>query len=186
MGAGLVVECHVDGPFFPYFAYEAGAGIENLLAGFPAGRRGLGAFAFANELESLDLTQGLADVAAHGRGQDFEALNDAVGVDEEAATDVNACGFIIHAVNFADIAAAVGQHGEGHLALGDHFAQFMILPHFVDEHGVGGHGENLYAELFKFFVLLCDRRDFSCSDKGEITRIETKSYPLTEVFGQLD
>jgi hypothetical protein len=59
----------------------------------------------------------------------------------------------------------------------------MVIPHFMDKDAVHAHGKNFDAQFFEFGIFLCDRRDFSGSDKGEVARIETQNDPFAEKFG---
>jgi hypothetical protein len=56
----------------------------------------------------------------------------------------------------------------------------------VNKYAVHAHGENFYAKLLEIVVFLCDRRDLSSSDEGEITRIEAEKDPLSKIIGKFD
>lgn len=62
----------------------------------------------------------------------------------------------------------------------------MVNPHFVHEHTVRTHGQDLNPELLEIIMLLGDRRDFGSSDKGEVTGIKAEHDPLAEVVRKLD
>ncbi len=176
----------VHGPCIPDPAHQFGAGFEGVLARLPAGRGGLGALALADELIGLDLAKAFQDIAAHGRGEHFHGLDDTVRIDDEPAPNIHAAVLVIDTISLAHLAPGIGEHGEGHLARCDHFGDFMIDPHLMDEHAVHAHGENLDPKLFEFGMLLGDRRDFRGSDKGEIAGIEAENHPFAQIIGQID
>ena len=111
----------------------------------------MSAFGFADDLERLDLPECFVDVSADGRCQDLESLDHAVRIDDETSPRIHSGIFIVNAVNGADPTAGIGQHREGNTAV-NHFRQFMIVPHFVDEHAVDADGEDFDTQFFEFFV----------------------------------
>ena len=76
-------------------------GFQGLFARLPA-RRGGFALMFLDVLAGPDLADHLRHVAAHRRGQHLHGLEDAVGVDEEAAPDIHAVVLVINPVGLAD------------------------------------------------------------------------------------
>ncbi len=97
----------------------------------------------------------------------------AIGVDDEAAPDVDPGGLVVNAVGRSDGSTLVGEHGKGHAAL-DHLGEFLLLPDEVGKTAVRGDREHFYAELLEFRMRGGDRRQFGGSDEGEITRIEAE------------
>src|SRR6056297_1995978 len=95
----VLIERLVHRPDFPDPADQVGAGFQDRFARAPARRRGFGALAFADQLESLDLAQGFADVASHRRGEHFIGLHDPIGIDEESTAYVYASLFVMNAVH---------------------------------------------------------------------------------------
>ncbi len=148
-----------------------------MFAGFPSRRCRLGAFCFADMLEGLNLPDAFHHISAYRRGENFKSLDDSIGINDESASCFYAGVFQIDTEDTAYFAATVGKHGEGNSSL-NHFGEFMIIPHLVDKNTVHAHGKNFNPQFFEFVVFLCDRRDFCCSDKGEVAGIKTKYNPL--------
>lgn len=133
-------------------------------------------------LERLDLTDQFGHASPYGRGQHFHGLDDSVGVDQETAPDVHSRRVIIDSIEFADLSAYVGKHGEGNPS-GDHFGEFFLLPDLMDETAVHAARQDLHSQGLELFVFDGDRRQFRRSDKGEITRVKTQGDPLSLVVG---
>lgn len=173
----LIIKRHLGFPDFPNPAHQIRTGFKRLFSGFPSGRHGLSALGFADVLEGLNLSDAFHHVSADRRGKNFKTLDDAVGVNDESASRFHAGVLQINTEDTADLAAGVGEHGEGNPSL-NHPGEFMVVPHLVDKNAVHAHGKNLDAQFLEFGVFLCDRRDFGGSDKGEVTGIETKDDPF--------
>lgn len=129
-----------DFPDFPNFAGQAGAGFEGLLAGFPAGRCDF--TGGAHMLEGLNLADGFLDSASYAGGEDFHGLNDEIGINDETTADVDAGHGIVDAINGANAATLITQHGEGETAL-HHFGEFFFLPNFMCETTISTDGKDL-------------------------------------------
>src|SRR5690554_1456354 len=104
-----------------------------------------------DQLESLKLADGFPDVAANGRSHNLKRLDDAVGVDDEAAAVFYAFLFVIHSVQPADCTALVREHGEGDSFAG-HLGKFIVIPDLVDKNAVYADGKNFNADFFKLVV----------------------------------
>jgi hypothetical protein len=185
IGNRSLVECFGCFPDFPDFSDQIRTRCQDLFARFPTRGCGLGALAFAHELEGLNLPDSLGNASADRRSEHFKSLDDAIGINQESAPHFNAGIFIVDAVYRSHFAAAIGEHGEGNSSL-DHFRELIVVPHFVDKVAVHADGENLYTQFFEFSCFFGDRRNLSRSDKGKIAGIEAEYDPLPEVIRQLD
>ena len=173
-------ESHLRLPDLPDFSRKVRSRFEGRLARLPA--RGRCFSCFPHMLERLDLADQFGHAAPHGWGQHFHGLDDPVGIDQETAPDVQPRRIIIDSIEFADLSARIGKHGEGNPS-GDHFGKFFLLPDLMDETAVHTARQDLHSQRFELFMLDGDRRQFRGSDKGEITGVKAEGDPLSLVVG---
>ena len=169
---------HIRLPDLPDFSHQIRARFQGWLSRLPSGRRCF--TGFAHVLEGFHLTDQFGHVAPNGRGQHFHGLDDPVRIDQETAPDVHPGRIIIDPIQFADLPACIGKHGEGNPS-GDHLGEFFLLPDLMDETAVHAARQDLHSQRLELFVLDGDRRQFRGSDKGEITGVKAEGYPLSLV-----
>ena len=61
---------------------------------------------------------------------------------------------------------------------GYHFGKFLVVPHFMHEHAVDAHGEDLHPQLLERGIFFGNCRNLCRSDKSEITGVETDQHPF--------
>jgi hypothetical protein len=117
-------------PNLPDLADQRRPRRERDIPGLPAGGRNLASLAYM--LEGLELAKQLVWIATHFGRQNFHRPDDKIRVDDEAAADIDSGGFVVDAVNFPDIASAVGEHRKWDPSL-QHLGEFFFLPDLVDK-----------------------------------------------------
>ena len=83
LGYRLVVEGFADVPFLPDIANQIRPRFQGLLSWFPAGWSNLSTLGFTHQLECFDLANGFRNISSNGGSEDFVALNDTVGINDE-------------------------------------------------------------------------------------------------------
>lgn len=152
-----------------------GVGLHGLATLHPAGGADLAVL--VGELEGVDETDGLLDVAADGEIVDGDLAEDALRVDNEETTERNAFLLDEDAVAAGDGVGRVGD--ERKLQVGAEAALLarLLLPGKVGEVRVGGDGEDGRvdgAEAGESVVVL---DNLSGADEGEIHGVEEEDDP---------
>lgn len=168
----LIFESLLYLPGLPNIGNQVYARLQGLFARLPAGRSDFGAACSPDQLEGLQLTQRLADVAAHRRSEHFKPLDNPIGINDEPAPGFHAAVFIVYAIGLADVPALVGTHHERDI-MPDHLGQLVVIPYLVYEHAIDAYREHLSAQFLKLRVFGSNCCNFCRSDEGKITRVET-------------
>lgn len=82
-------------------------------------------------LKRLDLPDCFLDIPAHRRGQDFKALDDAIGVDNKPSPGFYTGIPVVNSILSAYAAVLIRQHGKGDV-FANHFRNLVFIPHFMD------------------------------------------------------
>lgn len=125
-----------------------------------------------------DLSQDFFDVSAEVIEIDFRIEKGSIGIDDECAPQRVSGRVVIDAVLSGKGARTVRAHREF-----DFFEHlFVLLPGQVNEFGVAADRDDLSVKFYKFFVLLRQSSEFSCSDEGEVGGVKEQDGPLPGRF----
>ena len=123
-------------------------------------------------LEGLNLTDKFRDIPSNRRGKNFHCLNDAIRINNEASPDIDTTSFIVNTVSSAYASPIVRKERVRHSAF-HHFGQFSFLPYLMGETAINTDSKYLCIESLQLGILDGNCRQFSWSDKGKVTWIET-------------
>lgn len=161
-----------------------GVGLHSLAALRPAGRADLAVL--LGELESLDETDGLLDIAADGQVVDGDLSEDALGVDDEQAAQGNALFLDEDAVAARNLLRSVGDKGKLQVRTQAALLSGLLNPGEVGEVRVGGnaeHGGVDGAEALEGVVVL---DDLGRADEGEVHGVEEEDDPARERLAMVE
>ncbi|OPL09136.1 MAG: hypothetical protein AVO33_07800 [delta proteobacterium ML8_F1] len=97
-------------------------------------------------MEGLVLADAFFDISSYRRSQYLKALYNSIGVNDKSAAILYAGLFIINAIKGSDLTTGIGQHGEGYPSI-YHFAQFMLIPHFVGVDTIHTYGQDFNPHI---------------------------------------
>lgn len=132
------------------------------------------------ELEGLDQTQGLVDVAADGQVVDGDLAQGALGVDDEEATQGDALVLDQHAVVARDLEVLVGNQRQLQVLAQATLLAGALTPGQVCEVAVGGDTQDGGVELLELGEGVVVGEDLGGADKGEVHGVEQKNDPVGE------
>jgi hypothetical protein len=139
-----------------------------------------------SELESLDETDGLLDVAADGEIVDGDLAENTLGVDDEETAESDALVLDQNAVGAGDLGGLVGDEGELQVRTETALLAGLLDPGEMGEVGVGGDAEDGGVDLLEAVEGVVVLDDFGRADKGEVHGVEEKDDPLTLIVRELD
>lgn len=156
-----------------------GVSLHGLAAGLPV--RGADLAVLVGELEGLDETEGLGDVAADGQVVDGDLAQGALGVDDEEAAQGDALLLDQDAVVAGDLEVLVGDQGQLQVLTETALLAGALAPCQVGEVAVGGDTEDGGVELLELGQGVVEGEDLSGADEGEVHGVEQKDDPMSEV-----
>lgn len=165
---------HIRGLFHGalYLPHQIKAGRERVVALFPACRTN-GAGVLVGVLRRFEFAKRLFRGAADRIVGDLDALDHAVGSDDERAAMRYALIFNEHPKEIGEIVRGISRHRERDLL--DRSGR--IMPRLVHMHGVGRDGHDLGSFFFENFIEVGHLTKLRRTDKGEILRIEKENDP---------
>jgi hypothetical protein len=152
-----------------------GVSLHGLSALLPAGRADLAVL--IGELEGLDETEGLLDVAADGKVVDGDLSEDTLGVDNEETAQGDALVLDQDAVAAGDLCALIGDEGELQVGTQTALLAGLLNPGEMGEVGVGGDTEDGGVDLAEAVEGVVVLDDLCRADKGEVHGVEEKDDP---------
>lgn len=156
-----------------------GVSLHGLAAGLPVGGADLAVL--VGELEGLDETQGLVDVAADGQVVDGDLAQGPLGVDDEEAAQGDALLLDQDAVVAGNLEVLVGDQGQLQVLTKTALLAGPLAPCQVGEVAVGGDTEDGGVELLELGEGVVEGEDLSWADKGEVHGVEQEDDPVREV-----
>lgn len=156
-----------------------GVSLHGLAAGLPVGGADLAVL--VGELEGLDETEGLGDVAADGQVVDGDLAQGALGVDNEEAAQGDALLLDQDAVVAGDLEVLVGHQGQLQVLTETALLAGALAPCQVGEVAVGGDTEHGGVELLELGEGVVEGEDLSGAHKGEVHGVEQEHDPVGEV-----
>ena len=157
--------------------------LHRLGAGLPVGGTDLAML--VGELESLDQTERLVDVAADRQVVDRDLPQDALGVDDEQAPKRHPLVLLEHAVGLADGVRRVGQKRDidvAQAALGSR----GLHPGPVAVERVRGAADDGALDLGELLDAVAEGNDLRRADEGEVLRVEEEDHILALVLLEAD
>lgn len=136
------------------------------------------------ELEGLDQTQGLVDVAADGQVVDGDLAEGALGVDDEETAQGDAFLLDQDAVVARDLEVLVGNQGELQVLAQTALLARTLAPGQVCEVAVGGDTQDGGVELLELGEGVVEGEDLGGADKGEVHGVEQEDDPIGERQGE--
>jgi len=161
---------------------ELAAGVvgnHGLLTGLPRG--GADFTMLVRELESLDETESLFDVAADGEVADRDVADDLVGVDDVGGAEGDAGILTILdecTVGLGNGLVQIGEHGDVHFAEAT-LVSGLLGVFLMDEGRVDGASNDLAVDLLKLSRGVGELADFGGADEGEIEGPEEQDNVFT-------
>jgi len=132
-------------------------------------------------LKGLDLAKVFRYKTSNRRREDFIGLNHTIGIDDKPAPVFNPSFLVVNTVCHSQLSTAIGKHGKRNTA-GNHFRQFVVVPHLMDKNAVDTDGKDLGSKLLKIRIMIGDRRNFGRSNKCKVSRIEAENHPLAKII----
>lgn len=129
------------------------------------------------ELEGLDQTQGLVDVAAHGQVVDGDLAQGALGVDDEEAAQGDALLLNQAAVVAGNLEVLVGNEGELEVLAETTLLAGAFAPGQVGEVAVGGDTQDGGVELLELGQGVVVGENLGGADEGEVHGVEQEDDP---------
>ena len=136
-------------------------------------------------LEGFHLADQFCNIATDFRCHHFHGADIEVRVDQESSTDINAGSFIVYAIDRAYPSTRIREQREWYATF-HHLGKFSFLPYLMREPAISADGEDFHTQGFQFIKFDGNCRQFSRSDKCEITGIEANNDPLSFVIRQLN
>lgn len=152
-----------------------GVSLHGLATGLPASGADLAVL--VGELEGLDQTQGLVDVSAHGQVVDGDLAQDALGVDDEQATQRDALILNQDTVVARDLEVLVGNQRQLQVLAQATLLAGALTPRKVGEVAVGGDAQHGGVELLELGEGIVEGEDLRGADKGEVHGVEQEDNP---------
>lgn len=156
-----------------------GVSLHGLAAGLPVGGADLAVL--VGELEGLDETEGLGDVAADGQVVDGDLAQGALRVDDEETAQGDTLLLDQDAVVAGDLEVLVGDQGQLQVLTKTTLLAGALAPCQVGEVAVGGDTEDGGVELLELGEGVVEGEDLSGADKGEVHGVEQENDPMSEV-----
>ena len=161
---------------------ELAAGVvgnHGLLTGLPGG--GANFTVLVRELECLDETESLFDVAADGQVADRDVADDLVGVDDVGGAEGDAGILTVldeRTVVLGNGLVQVSEHGDVHFAEATLVSGLLGI-FFMDEGRVDGAANDLAVDLFELSSGVRELADFGGAHEGEIEGPEEEDNIFT-------
>lgn len=155
-----------------------GVSLHALGALHPASRADLAVL--VGELEGLNETDGLLDVAADGQVVDSDLAEGTLGVNDEETAEGNTLVLEQHAVVARDLLAAVGDQRQLQVGTETTLLARLRLPGQVGEVGVGREGENGGVDAAETSQSVIVLDNLSGADKGKVHGVEQQDDPMSE------
>lgn len=154
-----------------------GVSLHGLAAGLPVGGADLAVL--VGELEGLDETEGLVDVAADGQVVDGDLAQGALGVDDEETAQGDALLLDQDAVVAGDLEVLVGDQGQLQVLAETALLAGALAPSQVGEVAVGRDAQDGGVELLKLGEGVVEGEDLSGADEGEVHGVEQEDDPVS-------
>jgi hypothetical protein len=161
-----------------------GVGLHGLSALLPASRAHLAVL--VGELEGLDETESLLDVAADGKIVDGDLAEDTLGVDDEETAESDTLVLDQDTVVTGDLGGLVGDEGELQVGTETTLLAGLLNPGKMSEVGVGGDTEDGGVDLLEAVEGVVVLDDLGRADKGEVHGVEEEDDPLSLKVRELD
>lgn len=155
-----------------------GVRLHGIVARLPAGGADLAVL--VGELEGLDQTQRLVDVAAHGQVIDRDLAQGALGVDDEEAAQRDALLLNQHAVVARDLEVLVRNQRQLQVLAQATLLAGALPPGQVCKVAVGRDTQDGGVELLELGEGVVEGEDLGGADKGEVHGVEQKDDPVGE------
>jgi len=136
-------------------------------------------------LEGLQNPQGFINVTTHGQVVDRGVHDDAIGIDDEQATQGDTLSVIEDVVSRRNFLLQVSDEGIVDVTQATLIA-CCLNPSQVAELAVYGNAEYFGVLAGEIGITVTEGRDFSRADEGEIQRVEEQHHVLAPVLGQRD
>lgn len=153
-----------------------GIGLHTLATLLPAGGADLAVL--VGELEGLDETDGLLDVAADGQVVDGDLAEDAVGVDDEETTQSDTLLLNQDAVAARDLLGSIGDEGQLQVGAEATLLARLLHPGEVREGGVGRDTEDGGVDGLEALESVVVLDDLGGAHKGEVHGVEEEDDPV--------
>lgn len=152
-----------------------GVSLHGLATRLPAGGANLAVL--VGELEGLDQTQGLVDVAAHGQVVDGDLAQGALGVDDEEAAQGDTFLLNQAAVVAGNLEVLVGNEGQLEVLAETTLLAGALAPGQVGEVAVGGDTQHGGVELLELGQGVVVGENLGGADEGEVHGVEQEDDP---------
>lgn len=152
-----------------------GVSLHGVAARLPAGGADLAVL--VGELERLDQTEGLVDVAADGQVVDGDLAQGALGVDDEEAAQGDAFLLNEDAVVAGNLEVLVGNQGQLEVLAQTALLAGALAPRQMGEVAVGGDAQHGGVELLELGQGVVVGENLGGADESEVHGVEQEDDP---------